>query len=133
MNGTSATRAWPGIRRVRKTLVPWVLCAALLMAACDGGGSDAKGASASPKDTTCDGRIDGTAHITVWYHAGPSGEFTTLQSQVKEFNKQQDKVRVELVTLPEERAYTALVLSAAAGGDRVSAGTGCRPTTPRRA
>ncbi|MEV0477194.1 ABC transporter substrate-binding protein, partial [Streptomyces prunicolor] len=120
MNGTSATRAWPGVRgagRARRVLVPWVACTALLLAACDGGGSDAKEASASPKDTTCDGKIHGTAHITVWFHAGPSGEFTTLQNQVKDFNKAQKQVRVELVTLPENRVYNDLVLSAAASGD----------------
>ncbi|MFJ2156019.1 ABC transporter substrate-binding protein [Streptomyces sp. NPDC087856] len=121
MSGTSATRAWPDgvrrFRRLRRTLVPWAVCAALLLAGCDGAGSDAKGVSATPKDTTCDGKINGVAHITVWYHAGPSGEFTTLQSQVKEFNRRQKRVRVELVTLPEDRAYTALVLSAAASGD----------------
>ncbi|MFF6991599.1 extracellular solute-binding protein [Streptomyces sp. NPDC010273] len=36
---------------------------------------------------------------------------------MKKFNRRQRQVRVELVTLPEDRAYTALVLSAAAGGD----------------
>ncbi|WP_445019349.1 hypothetical protein [Streptomyces sp. SAS_276] len=73
--------------------------------------------SATPKGTTCDGKIHGVAHITVCYHADPSGEFTTLRSQVKEFNRRQRQVRVELVTLPKDRAYTALVLSAAPSGD----------------
>ena len=63
------------------------------------------------------GGIEGTAHITMWSHAGQSGEQSTLKSQVKEFNRSQRQVRVELVTLPEQRPYTDLVLSAAASGD----------------
>jgi multiple sugar transport system substrate-binding protein len=115
---STGTRAWPRVRRVRGVLVPGTLCAALLLAACDsgGGGSSDDGRSAR-KDTTCDGKIDGTVHLRVWFHAGPSGELSTLKAQVREFNKAQRQVRVELVTLPENRPYTDLVLSAAASGD----------------
>ncbi|WP_405874057.1 ABC transporter substrate-binding protein [Streptomyces sp. NBC_00005] len=90
---------------------------ALLLAGCGAGGSGDNKAKKAPGDTTCDGRIDGTAHVTVWFHQGPPGEVGTLQSQVKEFNKAQNKVRVELVKLPEQRPYADLVESAAASGD----------------
>lgn len=108
-----------GRRRIRRALVAGMSAAALLLAGCSaddeedrpGAGDKAAG------DTTCDGRIDGTAHITMWFHAGQSGEQRTLRSQVREFNKAQRQVRVELVTLPEQRPYTELVLSAAASGD----------------
>ncbi|MCT9078828.1 sugar ABC transporter substrate-binding protein [Streptomyces fulvoviolaceus] len=96
-----------------------MLGAALLLAACGGGaddGGDGKSKQAR-SDTTCDGRIEGTAHVTVWFHAGRSSELTTLQRQVKDFNKAQRQVRVELVTLPEQKPYNDLVLSAAASGD----------------
>ena len=107
------------ISRLRRLLVPGALCGALLLAGCDGGGAGdaAGGGGTSRPDTTCDGKIEGTAHIRVWHHAGPSGEFTTLQHQVAEFNKAQKQVRVELVTLPERKPYNELVLSAAASGD----------------
>lgn len=93
-----------------------VLCAALLAAGCGGGGDDGK-RSRTRADTTCDGKLKGTTDITVWFHAGPSGELSTLRAQVKDFNAAQKAVRVELITLPEERPYTDLVDSAAASGD----------------
>ncbi|MGP4042907.1 extracellular solute-binding protein [Streptomyces sp. 2A115] len=68
-------------------------------------------------DTTCDGKLAGTTDITVWFHTGQSGEVDTLRSQVKDFNATQKAVRVELITLPEERPYTDLVESAAASGE----------------
>ncbi|MGW2523531.1 ABC transporter substrate-binding protein [Streptomyces sp. NPDC001617] len=100
-----------------KVLVSGLAGAALLLAGCGGGGSGDGKANKTPSDTTCDGRIDGTAHVRVWYHSGPPGEVGTLQKQVKEFNKAQKKVRVELVKLPEQRPYSDLVESAAASGD----------------
>ena len=106
-----------GIRRRCRVLVSGLLGAGLLLAGCGGGGGGDIKAEKTPGDTTCDGRIDGTAHVEVWFHSGPAGEVGTLQSQVKEFNKAQKKVRVELVKLPEERPYTDLVDSAAADGD----------------
>jgi multiple sugar transport system substrate-binding protein len=108
-----------GRRQIRRALVAGMSAVALLLAGCSAGDEDDRqGADGkAPGDTTCDGRIDGTAHITLWFHAGQSGEQSTLRSQVKEFNKAQRQVRVELVTLPEQRPYTELVLSAAASGD----------------
>ncbi|TQE14609.1 sugar ABC transporter substrate-binding protein [Streptomyces ipomoeae] len=108
-----------GARRIRRALLSGMSTAVLLLAGCSGGdGEDRRGeGDKAAGDTTCDGRIDGTAHITLWFHAGQSGELSTLRSQVKEFNKAQRQVRVELVTLPEQRPYTELVLSAAASGD----------------
>ncbi|UUU34714.1 sugar ABC transporter substrate-binding protein [Streptomyces sp. CA-210063] len=107
-----------GRSRVRRALLSGVAVAALLLSGCSGGGDSRAGeGDRTAGDTTCDGKIDGTAHITMWFHAGQSGELTTLRSQVKEFNKSQRQVRVELVTLPEQRPYTELVLSAAASGD----------------
>jgi multiple sugar transport system substrate-binding protein len=92
---------------------------ALLLAGCSAGDEDSRSIEGEKAagDTTCDGKIEGTAHITMWFHAGQSGEQSTLRSQVKEFNKAQRQVRVELVTLPEQRPYNELVLSAAASGD----------------
>ena len=101
-----------------RALTARLLGAALLLAACGGGGDDADGTGGEARgDTTCDGRIEGTEHLTMWFHAGPSGELSTLRKQVAEFNKAQRQVRVELVTLPEHRPYTDLVDSAAASGD----------------
>jgi multiple sugar transport system substrate-binding protein len=105
-----------GARRVRRVLGSGLLATALLLAACSQGGGDGKSSKART-DTTCDGRIDGTRRITVWFHAGQSGELSTLRGQVRAFNKAQTNVRVELVTLPEQHPYTELVRSAAASGD----------------
>ncbi|MCX4975442.1 sugar ABC transporter substrate-binding protein [Streptomyces sp. NBC_00620] len=96
--------------------LPGALCAALLLAGCGGGGDDGE-RSRARGDTTCDGELKGTTDITMWFHAGPSGEFETLRRQVKDFNAGQKAVRVELISLPEERQYTDLVESAAASGE----------------
>ncbi|MEU9171511.1 sugar ABC transporter substrate-binding protein [Streptomyces sp. NPDC048420] len=101
----------------RRALASILVGAALLLAACGGGGGDGDRADRTRADTTCDGRIDGTATITVWFHAGSSAESDTLRRQVQDFNKAQRQVRVEVVTLPEQRPYNELVLSAAASGD----------------
>lgn len=106
-----------GKRTVRRALMSGVAAAVLLLAGCSAGDGRAEEGDKAAGDTTCDGKIDGTAHITMWFHAGQSGEQTTLKRQVKEFNRSQRQVRVELVTLPEQRPYTELVLSAAASGD----------------
>ncbi|MCX5556793.1 sugar ABC transporter substrate-binding protein [Streptomyces sp. NBC_00038] len=102
--------------RTRRVFLSGALCAALLLAGCGGGGDDGKRPGARG-DTTCDGELNGTTDITMWFHAGPSGEFETLRSQVKDFNAGQKAVRVELIALPEERPYTDLVESAAASGE----------------
>ncbi|MFC8511661.1 ABC transporter substrate-binding protein [Streptomyces sp. NPDC057257] len=99
-----------------RILVSGLSVTALLLAGCGGGGGDGK-AQKAHGDTTCDGRIDGTAHVSVWYHSGPVTEVDTLAKQVADFNKAQNKVRVELVKLPEQRPYSDLVDSAAASGD----------------
>ncbi|MDX3581645.1 extracellular solute-binding protein [Streptomyces europaeiscabiei] len=108
-----------GERPVRRALLSGAAAAVLLLAGCGGPDADRRAdeEDKAAGDTTCDGRIEGTAHITMWSHAGQSGEQSTLKSQVKEFNRSQRQVRVELVTLPEQRPYTDLVLSAAASGD----------------
>ncbi|MCX5364483.1 sugar ABC transporter substrate-binding protein [Streptomyces sp. NBC_00124] len=107
-----------GTDRHHRALAAGLLGVVLLLAACGGGGDDDDGTGGRARsDTTCDGRIEGTEHLTMWFHAGPSGELSTLQRQVVEFNKAQKQVRVELVTLPEHRPYTDLVNSAAASGD----------------
>ncbi|WP_239157939.1 sugar ABC transporter substrate-binding protein [Streptomyces sp. SID13726] len=104
-----------GKGRVRRALIAGVAGAALLLAGCGGGGGD--DAEPSRSDTTCDGRIDGTAHITVWFHSEQRSEIGTLRGQVAEFNKAQKQVRVELVSLPGRKPYRELVDSAAASGD----------------
>ncbi|NNN30512.1 sugar ABC transporter substrate-binding protein [Streptomyces sp. S3(2020)] len=114
-------RAWirtVGTGRHHRALAAGLLGIALLLAGCGGGGDDGDGTNDEARgDTTCDGRIEGTEHLTMWFHAGPSGELSTLQKQVAEFNEAQKQVRVELVTLPEFRPYNDLVNSAAASGD----------------
>jgi len=98
-------------------LVSGLLGAALLLAGCDGGGGGDDTTRRVPGDTTCDGRIEGTANITVWFHSEQPGEIGTLRSQVAYFNRAQHQVRVELVPLPGRRSYGELVDSAAASGD----------------
>ncbi|MCX5260097.1 sugar ABC transporter substrate-binding protein [Streptomyces canus] len=105
-----------GRGRGRRALATGLVAAALLLAACAGGGGGGD-SERTRTDTTCDGRIEGTAQVTVWFHAGPSAEYNTLRRQVQDFNKAQQEVRVEVVTLPEQRPYNELVLSAAASGD----------------
>ncbi|MPY59511.1 ABC transporter substrate-binding protein [Streptomyces spongiae] len=105
-----------GTTRIRRTLCAALLVAALLLAGCSGGDGSG-GEKRSRSDTTCDGRIEGTERITVWFHTGRSGELATLRGQVREFNRIQKQVRVELVALPPAPSYTELVLSAAASGD----------------
>ncbi|MEU6142170.1 sugar ABC transporter substrate-binding protein [Streptomyces sp. NPDC047081] len=98
-----------------RILVSGLSATALLLAGCGGSGG---GETKQPRsDTTCDGKIEGVAHITVWFHSEQSSEIGTLRSQVKEFNKAQHQVRVELVSLPGRRPYRELVDSAAASGD----------------
>ncbi|MFJ4790956.1 ABC transporter substrate-binding protein [Streptomyces sp. NPDC088794] len=101
-----------------RTATAFLLTAALVLAGCTGDGADGGGrGSATPGgDTTCDGRIDGTSQITVWYHSPTAqGELTTLRTQVRRFNASQHDVKVTLMTLPDGD-YDAEVRAAAAGG-----------------
>jgi multiple sugar transport system substrate-binding protein len=70
------------------------------------------------RDTTCDGKLEETAHINVWFHVSEnvSGERKTLRRQAAAFNASQDDVQVKLVTLPEGD-YANQVRSAAATGN----------------
>lgn len=108
-----------GTHRTRRVVLAGALSAALVVAGCDGGPRGGGGERSAKRggDTTCDGRLEGTTDITVWFHAGPSGELDTLRGQVEDFNAEQKAVRVELITLPEERPYGELVVSAAASGE----------------
>jgi multiple sugar transport system substrate-binding protein len=91
-------------------LVAWLV-------ACGGDGS---GTQRRASDTTCDGKIDGTTHITVWFHVtttrDPSAELDTLKKQVAEFNRSQGQVRARLVTLPVGD-YNEQLRAAAASGN----------------
>jgi multiple sugar transport system substrate-binding protein len=70
------------------------------------------------RDSTCRGKLSGTAYITVWFHASASvgAEWQTMLRQVAEFNRSQRQVRVRLITLPEGD-YDHEVASAAATGN----------------
>ena len=96
------------------------MIAALLagMVACGGDGS---GTRRQGSDTTCDGKIDGTTYITVWFHVTtsrdrPDAERDTLREQVAAFNRSQGQVRARLVILPEGD-YNEQVRAAAASGN----------------
>lgn len=102
-------------RRARRA--PWalLLCTALLLAGCeaDGGGQGVRRVS----DATCDGRIDGPAQITMWYHRPSArGELKALRAQVRAFNAAQDDVTVRLVRHPKGD-HDELVRQAAADGE----------------
>jgi multiple sugar transport system substrate-binding protein len=85
----------------------------LAVSAC---GGDEEGRAA--RDTTCDGKLEGTAYINVWFHVSESvsAERKTLRTQVAAFNASQADVQVKLVTLPEGD-YGNQVRSAAATGN----------------
>ncbi|MEV0221282.1 extracellular solute-binding protein [Streptomyces sp. NPDC050704] len=102
--------------RTHRAVLAGALSAALLAAGCGGNGDDGK-RSEERRDTTCDGELEGTTDITVWFHTGQSTEVDTLRRQVKDFNAVQKAVRVELITLPQERPYADLVESAAVSGE----------------
>ena len=84
-------------------------------------GGDGGGTQRQASDTTCDGKVDGTTYINVWFHVTtsrdrPDAERDTLQKQVAAFNRSQAQVRARLVTLPE-RDYNEQVRAAAASGN----------------
>jgi multiple sugar transport system substrate-binding protein len=88
-------------------------CGSLALASC-GGDQEVRAA----RDTTCDGKLEGTAYINVWFHVSEriSTERETLRRQVAAFNASQENVQVKLVTLPEGD-YGNQVRSAAATGN----------------
>jgi multiple sugar transport system substrate-binding protein len=90
-----------------------VVCPCLFLTACAG-----QQRSAIPRDTTCDGKIEGPAptYITVWSHTGQPAERQTLGRQVAAFNAAQQQVQVKLIDIPEA-GYAAQVRSAAATGN----------------
>lgn len=55
----------------------------------------------------------GPRTITVWYHSGQGPERTTIEDQVRQFNSAQNRVKVDLVLLPEG-SYNDQVEAAAA-------------------
>jgi multiple sugar transport system substrate-binding protein len=92
-------------------LVAWIV----------GCAGDGDGPQRRASDTTCDGKIDGTTYITVWFHVTtsrdrPNAERDTMEEQVTEFNRSQGAVRARLVTLPEAD-YNEQVRAAAASGN----------------
>jgi multiple sugar transport system substrate-binding protein len=94
---------------------------AMLVAWMVGCGGDGGGARRGASDTTCDGKIDGTTYITVWFHVTtsrdrPDAERDTLKAQVAAFNRSQSEVQARLVTLPEAD-YNEQVRAAAASGN----------------
>jgi multiple sugar transport system substrate-binding protein len=96
-------------------LFPAGALSVVLLAGCTGGDPDHR--ESPPADTTCDGRIEGTSHITMWYHSPTAhGETETLREQVRRFNAVQKEVEVRLVDLPEGD-YDAEVRAAAGSGD----------------
>jgi multiple sugar transport system substrate-binding protein len=102
-------------RGVPKLFPACLLSVVLLATGCTGGDADDE-QSVAPSDTTCDGWIEGTSQITMWYHTPTAlGETETLREQVRRFNASQDKVVVRLVDLPEGD-YDAEVRAAAADG-----------------
>ena len=94
---------------------------AVLLAGLVACGGDDSGTQRRASDTTCDGKVDGTTHITVWHHVTtsqdrPDAERDTLQEQVATFNRSQGQVRARLVPLPETD-YNEQVRTAAASGN----------------
>jgi multiple sugar transport system substrate-binding protein len=75
------------------------------------------GSHSTRSDTTCRGKLKGTAYITAWFHAsaGVGAERETLVHQVAAFNRAQGQVRVKLITLPEGDYNEEVALAAASG------------------
>ena len=83
-----------------------VVVAAALTWGCSASGDrpELDGAGARPPRT-----------ISVWFHSGQGPERSTIESQVRTFNASQDRVKVDLVLLPEG-SYNDQVEAAAARG-----------------
>jgi multiple sugar transport system substrate-binding protein len=91
-----------------------IVLAAALLAACGGGATK----RSERHDTTCDGKVDGTTHLTVWFHVGggADAERVVLRRQVRAFNASHRRVQATLITLPQGN-YNDYVRSAAASGN----------------
>ncbi len=100
------------MRHRAKTVIAGIAITSAIASGC--GGQQ----SVERRDTTCDGKVEKTTHLTVWFHVRGEAELerVVLRQQVKAFNASHSKVLVKLVTLPQ-REYTHLVESAAATGD----------------
>ncbi|MFJ3106777.1 extracellular solute-binding protein [Streptomyces sp. NPDC086835] len=79
---------------MRKTILA-APCALLVLttAACQSQGADSS-------DRACDGKIDGKRTLSTFYHGG-GAEKKAFLSVVEEFNKSQDKVTVDVQSVPE--------------------------------
>ncbi len=80
-----------GTARRRTTLLVLGVASALLAGCSAAGDGPAAGQSSAGAPRT----------ISVWFHSGQGPERTTIESQVREFNASQDRVKVDLVLLPE--------------------------------
>ena len=99
--------------RIVRTALAAAAFVCLSLSACDDGPDRRLG-----RDTTCDGKIDGTTYLRVWFHENgdAAAEGATLRDQVKAFNASHRQVKVRLVTLPGVD-YGKYVRSAAATGN----------------
>jgi multiple sugar transport system substrate-binding protein len=97
--------------RAASSLVVSIVLAAAMLGACGGGDAGKR------SDTTCDGKVDETTHLTVWFHVGggADAERVVLRRQVQAFNASH-RVQATLITLPQGD-YNDYVRSAAAGGN----------------
>jgi multiple sugar transport system substrate-binding protein len=92
-----------------------VVLAGALLGGCGGGGATDR---PHPRDTTCDGKVEGTTHLTVWFHVGGGTDVErgVLRRQVQAFNASHQRVQATLITLPQGD-YNGYVRSAAASGN----------------
>ena len=100
-----------------RSVLPWAVVALMSASVALAGCGSAAPRPTGERDSTCRGKLSGTAYITVWFHASSSvgAEWQTMVRQVAAFNSSQRQVRVRLITLPEGD-YSKEVASAAATG-----------------
>ncbi len=94
----------------RDALIAIVVSAAVTALGC--GSSEADRVA---RDGTCDGRVDGPATITAWFHAAEGPERDVVRDQVARFNASQEEVVVNLSVFPDSD-FTSEVEAAAAQG-----------------